>query len=253
MNVKQWLPSVAVALALAGSAGAQDASQKAQDQKANQIDARLSRDVKARAAKAEGKGQSNEKVPSPKRIEDSYPLASDSDRDKSAKLLQQLSVDLLATFNNYKEAHWNLNGPLYLPLHEYYQEQADYYRKQADVFAERLLSLGFSVDGRYATIARTTSIPEMPAGYITDNELLKVLVDRITVLQKEVYKDIRDTADSDPPTSNKLQDLAYGVDHNLWQLRIHIKKPGSLGENLPWVSQQAHDSAGNSTQATARK
>jgi starvation-inducible DNA-binding protein len=155
-------------------------------------------------------------------------------------LLQQLTVDLMAVFNLYKEAHWDLSGPLYLQLHEYYDQQADFYRKQADEFAERVLHLGYSVDGRYSTIARTTTIPDFPAGYLTDNESLRLLVERVTVLQKEIYKGIQETEQSDPPTSNRLQDMAYAVDKNLWQLRIHLQEPGGQGANLPWASPRGH-------------
>jgi starvation-inducible DNA-binding protein len=192
------------------------------------------------SSKENGDGKSNEQLSQPKLIEHSYPLAGDQERGKSVRLLQQLTVDLLAIDNIYKEAHWNLSGPLYLQLHEYYDQQATFYHKQADDFAERVLHLGYSVDGRYATIARTTTIPEFPAGYLTDNVSLRLLVDRVTVLQKEIYKGIRETEQSDPPTSNRLQDLAYGVDKNLWQLRIHLQEPGGLGANLPWSSQQGH-------------
>ena len=233
----------ALSFTLIGITHAQDT--KAQDAKANQTDAKTAQDVTARATKAVKEGESNEKLSQPKRIEDTYPLPSEAERTKSAKLLQQLTVDLLALFNQHKEAHWNVNGPLYLPLHEFYQEQADYYRKQADIFAERVLSLGYSVDGRYSTIARTSKIPDFPAGYVTDNESLKLLIDRVTVLQKEVYQDIRETNDSDPPTSNKLQDLAYDIDHNLWQLRIHLQKPGGQGEDLPYTAQQGRDRTKN--------
>jgi DNA-binding ferritin-like protein len=159
--------------------------------------------------------KSNEKISQPKLIEHSYPLEGESDRVQSVRLLQQLTVDLLAMDNIYKEAHWNLSGPLYLQLHEYYDQQASFYHKQADDFAERVLHLGYSVDGRFATIARTTTIPEFPAGYLTDNESLRLLVDRVSVLQREIYKGIRATEQSDPPTSNRLQDLAYSVDKNL--------------------------------------
>ena len=213
-------------------------------------DARLLGDAKARAAKStsgQGAAESNEKTASePKRIEDSYPLANDEARQKSVKILQQVTVDLLALFEDYKQMHWNLTGPLYLPLHEYYQEQSEKYRMYADVFAERILHLGYSVDGRHSTVAKTSSVPEPPVGFVTDNESLKFLVDRVTVFQKEVYQGIKDTEDSDAPTSNKLQDLAYQVDKNLWQLRVHLVKPGSLGENLPWNAQQGRDRAGES-------
>ena len=239
MNIKNVVIGGAAIVAFAVTGFAQN--KDAQKQKENQADNKTQQEVKTRANGIKNDSPSNEKLPQPKRIEDSYPLTSEADRAKAAKLLQQLTVDLLALFNQNKEAHWDVNGPLYLPLHEFFQEQADFYRMQADIFAERALHLGYSVDGRYSTIAKTTNIPEFPAGFVTDNEAIKLLLDRITVLQKEVYTDIRETEDSDPVTSNKLQDLAYGVDKNLWQLRIHLQKPGGNGQDLPWSGQQDRD------------
>ena len=191
-----------------------------------------------------GQQGSNQKLSQPKRIEDAYPLKDEADRQKTAKITQQMTVDLLSLFNEYKEAHWNVNGAIYLPLHEFYQQQADYYRMEADVFAERTLHMGYSVDGRYSTITKTTHIPDFPAGYVTDNDSIKLLIDRVTVLQKEVYEYIDATEKSDPPTSNKLQDLAYAVDKNLWQLRIHIQKPGGLGQDLPYAPAQGGKAGG---------
>jgi len=180
--------------------------------------------------------RSNEKFPQSKGIENSYPLTSDSARTKVVRIMQQITVDLLAVFNQNKEAHWNVNGSLYLPLHAFYQEQADFYRTQADLFAERALQLSYGIDGRYSTICKTTNIPDFPGGYITDIESKKLLLDRIKILQKEVYNYVRETEDIEKVTSNKLQDLGYEVDKNLWKLRIHLQKPGGSGEVLPSVN-----------------
>ena len=174
----------------------------------------------------------------PGRVEYSYPLNGDEERRKSVKGLQQLTVDLLALHNMYQEAHWDLTGPLYLQLHEYYQKQADFYLEQADTLAERVLHLGASVDGRSSTIARTTKLSEMPEGYLTDDHSIKLLLDRVSVLQKEIYELIGETEDGDPPTSNKLQDLAYSVDKDLWQLRAHLQRPSSRRGDLPWFRNQ---------------
>ena len=180
----------------------------------------------------------------PGRVEYSYPLKGAAERRKSVKGLQQLTVDLLALHNMYKEAHWDLNGPLFLPLHEYYQRQADFYLQQADLFAERVVQLGESVDGRFSTIARTTKLAEMPEGYLTDDHSIKLLLDRVSVLQKEIYELIGETEGSDPPTSNKLQDLAYSVDKDLWQLRAHVQKPSARRGDLPWFRHPAYDPSG---------
>jgi starvation-inducible DNA-binding protein len=181
----------------------------------------------------------------PGRVEYSYPLKGDQERSKSVKALQQLTVDLLALHNMYKEAHWDLTGPLYVPLHEYFQQQADFYLQQADLFAERVLHLGASVDGRFSTIARTTKLAELPDGYLTDDHSLKLLLDRVAVLQKEIYELISETEASDPPTANKLQDLAYSVDKNLWQLRAHLQKPSSRRGDLPWSRNQGSETSGH--------
>jgi starvation-inducible DNA-binding protein len=183
-------------------------------------------------------------APLPGRVEYSYPLEGDQERSKSVEALQQLTVDLLALHNTYKVAHWDLTGPLYVPLHEYFQQQADFYLQQADLFAERVLHLGASVDGRFSTIASTTKLAELPDGYLTDDHSLKLLLDRVTVLQKEIYDLIGETEASDPPTANKLQDLAYSVDKNLWQLRAHLQKPSSRRGDLPWLRYQGNEPSG---------
>jgi len=100
------------------------------------------------------------------------------------------------------------------------------------------LHLGKSVDGRFSTVARTSSLPDFPAGYVTDIETLQLPIERVTVLQKEVYTGIKALEDTDAPTSNKLQDLAYAVDKNLWQLRIHLTVPGGMGDTLPYSDRQ---------------
>lgn len=229
---------VLVGTTLAVAAGADAPVPKSRNQEIKPMPSDTTKDGPARATKDQTHGTSNETIAQPKRIRDSYPLDGSDERHRSVAGIQQLTVDLLALHNMYKETHWNLTGPLYLQLHEYYDKQATGYLEQADVFAERVLQLGTSVDGRFSTIARTTTIPEMPAGYLTDNESIQLLLDRVTILQKEIYQLIRTTEQIDAPTSNKLQDLGYAVDKNLWQLRAHLERPGSEGESLPWVGHQ---------------
>lgn len=189
-------------------------------------------------AAAQETSESTEHIPAPELIEDSYPLQNAAARERTTQLLQQLVVDLLAIYNNYKEAHWNLTGPLFVPLHEYYDEQAATYLDYSDLFAERVLAMAYSVDGRYATIARTTTIPNMPAGYVSDHHSLRLLIDQVSALKVETYRDIARTEEPDPTTSNMLQELAHDIDYNLWQLRAHLTKPGSQGQNLPWAAPQ---------------
>ncbi len=65
------------------------------------------------------------------------------------------------------------------------------------------------------------------------------------MLQKAIYDLIGETEASDPPTANKLQDLAYSVDKNLWQLRAHVQKPSSRRGDLPWYRYQGSEPSGH--------
>jgi hypothetical protein len=38
------------------------------------------------------------------------------------------------------------------------------------------------LDGRSSMIARTTKLAELPAGYLTDDQSIKLLLDRVTVI-----------------------------------------------------------------------
>ena len=55
---------------------------------------------------------------------------------------QATVVEVLEFFHDFKQSHWNLRGPLHLPIHEKLQENADDYRKYANPLAERILQVG---------------------------------------------------------------------------------------------------------------
>lgn len=186
-------------------------------------------------------GADNQNLPQAKLLEQSLPLSGGDDRIKSVRRLQQILFDVLAIQSDYKQAHWNLTGPLYLPLHHYYDEEAEYYRKAADVLAERVLALGHSADGRPVAVARQSRLEAFPAGYVSDGESLRLLIARLITLQEETYRALRELEDTDPPTSNQL---AFHVDKNLWQLRAHLMKPAVGGGRLPWADKKGGEPRG---------
>ena len=83
---------------------------------------------------------------------------------KLAGSLQQLLADLIALHLQGKQAHWNVIGHNFRDLHLQLDEIVDAARESSDVIAERMRALGATPDGRAATIAKTTTLPEFPAG-----------------------------------------------------------------------------------------
>ena len=137
--------------------------------------------------------------------------------------LQATVVELLELFHDSKQSHWNLRGPLYLPLHEKLQENADEYRKFADLLAERVLQLGIPIDGRTDVVAATANLGEFPGGFLSDKQVLILMTERITTVAKRVRQRIEHMSKVDEVTSNKLQDLSYELDKHVWQFRVHMQ------------------------------
>ena len=137
--------------------------------------------------------------------------------------LQATVVELLELFHDSKQSHWNLRGPLYLPIHEKLQENADDYRKYADLLAERILQVGNPVDGRTGVVAATANLGEFPGGYLSDKQVLILMTERITTVAKRVRQRIEHLSKVDEVTSNKLQDLSYELDKHVWQFRVQMQ------------------------------
>ena len=74
----------------------------------------------------------------------------------SIQALQQTLTELQQLQLQTKQAHWNVSGTLYYPLHELLQDHYEGVGKYADEVAERLLAIGASADGRANTIVRTS-------------------------------------------------------------------------------------------------
>ena len=135
--------------------------------------------------------------------------------------LQGLLVDILDLRAQTKQAHWDLVGPLYLPLHEHFDEQVERYDGYADRIAERCLALGYSVDGRPATVAESSGLTAFPGGFIRDSEAIDLIADRLDTIARRTRGRMQRVGSIDPVTGNILQELVAGFEKDLWQIRVH--------------------------------
>ena len=67
--------------------------------------------------------------------------------------LQDSLVELIDLALHAKQAHWNVVGPSFRPLHTEFDEITDIARLAADAVAERLAALDVSPDGTPAAVA----------------------------------------------------------------------------------------------------
>ena len=130
--------------------------------------------------------------------------------------LQQLQLQL-------KQAHWNVSGTLFYTLHELLQEHYEGTAKYADMIAERLQSIGVSSDGRATTVVRTSKLPEIAGGFLDDAQVIALFAANYRTVSDEIAQGIQATNDTDPTSSNLLQEVQAAIDKYQWQVRAFVQ------------------------------
>ena len=146
------------------------------------------------------------------------------DIDPTAEALQATIYELSDEYYAVHQMHWNLTGPLFYELHIMYQEFYEAIAEQIDILAERKLSLDRPADARPAAVAQNANLtPATPEGFVTDKQTLEVLATRHLEISNRLADRIETTNDTDPTTSNLLQETKHMIDHQMWMMRSHVK------------------------------
>ncbi len=146
------------------------------------------------------------------------------DLQASIKALQTTLTELQQLALQTKQAHWNVSGTLFYPLHELLQEHYTGISKYSDECAERLLAIGVSSDGRAANIVRNSQIPEYPGGFTDDAAVIKWFTVTYLTADRVTQAGIQATQKTDPTTSNLLQEIDNALSKYQWQMRAHLQE-----------------------------
>ncbi len=94
-----------------------------------------------------------------------FPTHIDIKSGARGRLIAMLDQDLACTFDlasQVKQAHWNVKGKEFYPLHLLFDEIAEELVKFVDELAERITSLGGYAHGTVRMAAEHSSLPEYP-------------------------------------------------------------------------------------------
>lgn len=152
------------------------------------------------------------------------PKSGTDDLAKSAKALQATLTELQDLQLQTKQAHWNVSGTLFWPLHGMLQEHYEGIAKYADDVAERLLSVGSSSDGRAPTIVQTAGLPEIPGGFLDDARVLTFFTTQYQTVGARIKTRIGDIEKVDPTSANLLQEVEHGIEKYQWQVRAEFQQ-----------------------------
>ena len=142
-----------------------------------------------------------------------------------SEALYQCVAETTVTTMMAQNFHWNVTGMAFGPLHALFQEVYEDHFEAQDVLAERIRSIGHSVDGRLSQMVSVSKVTEEPsATKKRDVEMIAALVDA----QRTLAATLSGASDIANKNGDKLtEDLCVerGRVHEkfAWLLQSHIE------------------------------
>jgi starvation-inducible DNA-binding protein len=140
----------------------------------------------------------------------------DEARKVTGAALQDSLIDLVDLHLLGKQAHWNLTGRSFRSVHLQLDELVALARDHADTLAERAVAIGVNPDGRARTVAETTKVHQMDAGYLQDDKVIAAITDILAEMIQRFRARIEATDDTDLVTQDLLIKVAQDLEKQHW-------------------------------------
>jgi starvation-inducible DNA-binding protein len=136
-------------------------------------------------------------------------------------VLQAVLVDLIDLGLQAKQAHWNVQGPAFRPVHLELDELVEQLLAWQDEVAERIAALGGHPDGRAATVAGASRVSGLEAGALRDTEVVRGFTAKVTAIAQAIGQVVA-SLDDDPASQDILVTMVAGLDKAAWFFRAQL-------------------------------
>ena len=141
-----------------------------------------------------------------------------------AQAMYQCVAETTVTTMMAQNFHWNVTGMAFGPLHALFQEIYEDHFQAQDELAERIRSIGHTVDGRLSAMIDISKVIEDPEGF---NKNDKEMINALAEAQKTLAATLSGAGDIAAANGDKLtEDLCVerGRAHEkfAWLLQSHI-------------------------------
>lgn len=145
-------------------------------------------------------------------------------RKKAIRLLNTSLADAIHLALQAKQAHWNVKGATFQPLHELFDSLYEQASGWSDLLAERAVQLGGTAEGTLALVTAGTRLPAYKPDATEGKDHLVLLSTSVAAFGKSVRGAI-DTADKagDAGTADLFTEISRGADKMLWFLEAHLQ------------------------------
>jgi starvation-inducible DNA-binding protein len=130
--------------------------------------------------------------------------------------LENTLIELTDLHLRAKQAHWNVVGRHFRQVHLHLDELTEEMRAAADLVAERAISIGYPVDARPGTVAKSSPLPEFPAGQVIDDEVVTLITEALADVCGTVRKRVEHTEELDPASQDLLISVLQTLEKQHW-------------------------------------
>jgi starvation-inducible DNA-binding protein len=148
----------------------------------------------------------------------------DDARKKIVEMLNMRLCDEYVLYTKTRKYHWNVIGPRFHQLHEFFKEQYEILDEMVDEIAERARQLGGKSLGTLDEFARYSSINEEPGR----NPDAQTMISNLLKDHETIIKTLRKNADEaeqleDMVTNDFFLEAAQKHEKMAWMLRAHLE------------------------------
>lgn len=142
-----------------------------------------------------------------------------SNKEATGNALQATLADLIDLSLVAKQAHWNVVGPNFRPVHLQLDELTTTARGFVDSVAERANAIGISPNGKARTVAETSGMPDYPDNWQPVEATVGAIVTAFAALIERLRERIDSTDKSDIATQDLLIEITQEMEkqHWMWQ------------------------------------
>lgn len=146
------------------------------------------------------------------------PLPPDAQKT-AGEALQATLVDLVDLSLVAKQAHWNVVGRNFRSVHLQLDEVVTAARTFADQVAERAAAIAVNPDGRAATVAAETSLPQVAPTWVSDAEVVEAMVAAMDGMANGLRERISAVGEADPVTQDLLIEITEAIEQHRWMFQ----------------------------------
>lgn len=148
---------------------------------------------------------------------------SENIRAQSIELLNKhlaAAIDLQAQM---KQAHWNVQGPNFIAIHELFDKVSAEAGNYSDMIAERARSLGGIAQGTIHLAVKRSFLVPYALDIADEEEHVFAVSEALAAFGQSVREASNRASDfGDASTADLFTQISRGIDHQLWLVESHI-------------------------------